>query len=353
MRTTPILIVGYRNPSDVAGCVAALRRSRIEPQFEIFICENGGPEAYDGLLGALVADEGPCRETLLRDSLDTPALARVQILRLKNVPVEVLVHVGGAGENLGYAGGINAWLEPLLTAEGWSAVWILNPDSVPAHNALAELAAYAQMHGKGMVGSRLVPTDEPECIQCRGLVWNKYLARTRIVGLHESARFEPDQQEIDTRLDSASGASMYVTRACIEQIGLMSEGYFLYFEDLEWGLRAKRTCGIGYAHGSVVMHTGGTTIGDATHAARRSELSVYLEYRNSLLFVRKNFPRWLGWTVFALLLRVLRYSTSLSSNNIIAALRGIAAGLTGSSGRPDGLLGAHGRTGGATDEKKS
>jgi N-acetylglucosaminyl-diphospho-decaprenol L-rhamnosyltransferase len=134
---------------------------------------------------------------------------------------------------------------------------------------------------------------------------------------------------------------MYVTRHCIQQIGLMSELYFLYFEDLEWGVRAKREFGVGYAHRAIVVHTGGTTIGGSINIKDISALSIFLEYRNSLLFVRRNFPAWFLWTVLIQSVRVVLKSRSYRLGNVKAALSGMVAGILGHPGRPDHMLRAH------------
>ena len=69
----------------------------------------------------------------------------------------------------------------------------------------------------------------------------------------------------------------------------MEERYFLYIEDLEWGLRAKRTNNIGYAFESVVYHKGGTTVGTGT-VKTVSPFATYLGYRNRMLFVCSYLP---------------------------------------------------------------
>jgi hypothetical protein len=338
---TPILIVAYRNPSDMVGCLNALRYARATPAFEVFICENGGANAYRALLEALLTDCGPCEITGEEERLDTPQLTARCVLRLKGNAALPKIHVGLARENFGYAGGVNAWLRPLMDVPGWPGAWVLNPDTQPAPDALFELAAYADRWGKGMVGCRLVPTNDLSCVHSRGLAWYRSRAVACSVDLRASGDLEPDPRTVDRRLDSPSGASMYVTRRCIEQIGLMSELYFLYFEDLEWGVRAKRQFGIGYAHRAIVVHTGGTTIGGSINARDVSSLSIFLEYRNSLLFVRRNFPAWFLWTVLIQCARVVLKARSYRLRNVKAALSGIAAGVLGHSGRPDHMLRAH------------
>ncbi|MGY3469111.1 hypothetical protein ACVW0I_005982 [Bradyrhizobium sp. LM6.11] len=55
-----VLIVGYRNPQDIVDCLLALSRATASPAFDIFICENGGHDAYNRLVGALIGKGGPC-----------------------------------------------------------------------------------------------------------------------------------------------------------------------------------------------------------------------------------------------------------------------------------------------------
>jgi N-acetylglucosaminyl-diphospho-decaprenol L-rhamnosyltransferase len=341
LAATPIVIVAYRNAADVVACLTALRDGRVSPVFEIFVCENGGSESYKNLVAVLTAENGPCQHTGQQEVLDTPLLARRLLVRLKGGPDTPLVHLGEARENLGYAGGVNAWLRPLMAVSGWPAVWILNPDTQPAPDALSELAVYADRWDKGMVGSRLVPSGQRDRVHSRGLIWSKHRAVARSVDLRAAGDVEPDPREVDSRLDAPSGASMYVTRACIERIGLMDERYFLFFEDLEWGLRAKRHFGIGYAHRSVVVHAGGTTIGSSIHPAYQSPLSIYLEFRNSILFVRKNFPNWLLLTIMLQFARVALRAHAYPVGTLSAAFRGITAGLRGQSGRPHDVLQNH------------
>lgn len=277
LTAVPILIVTYGNAHDVVGCLTALGHARNKPGFEIFICENGGPQAYAQLIAALTADNGPCHDLGDDLVLDTPLLVTQRLLSLQGEAHGTLVHLGQAIENLGYAGGVNAWLRPLLAVPGWPAAWILNPDTEPAPDALRELATYAERWSKGMVGSRLIPAAEPDFVHSRGLHWSKARAVARSVDLRSPGDFEPDPLSVDRRIDAPSGASIYVTRPCIERIGLMDESYFLYFEDLEWGIRARETFGVGYAHQSIVVHAGGTTIGSSTRTEQQSPLSVYLD----------------------------------------------------------------------------
>jgi len=243
------------------------------------------------------------------------------------------LHLAEMPENVGYAGGVNAWLRPLLEVEGWQGAWILNPDTGPEPNALAELVAHSTNYRKSLIGSRLVFRDYR--IDTRGMAWRKVRGAVLAIDKHAPATAEPDIEMIERLIDAPCGASTYATRDLIDHIGLMREKYFLYFEDLEWGVRAKEHGrSIGYAHSSIVFHDGGATIGSADLRSRRSRLSVYLDSRNRLLFVREHHPRWLLWSIVVGLAECASYVLVGSTQNFFAALKGLVAGIAGETGRP-------------------
>jgi N-acetylglucosaminyl-diphospho-decaprenol L-rhamnosyltransferase len=342
-----VIIVGYRNAADVVTCLRALTNAAPVPAFDVYICENGGPAAFDALVANLSATGGPCASPNAANPEDPWAAksggAFLRLTQLRLGATGTTVAIGEAAENLGYAGGINAWLRPLLAARDWHGpgVWVLNPDTQPHPSALAELVAWAQARGKGMIGSRVYEADAPARIRTRGLRWNLWTAITQAVDIGADATVEPDPGPLEARLDAPSGASVYVTRACLDRVGLMEESYFLYFEDLEWGVRAKDCCGVGYAWRSQVCHEGGTTIGSAGGGRSVSRLAVYLDFRNRILFVRRNHPAWLAWTVIVSSLRCLRLGATNQPALMRTAFQGLAAGISGETGRPDHILAGH------------
>lgn len=340
-KNIPIIIVGYRNVHDLLECLEALRKAVPDPEFDVYICENGGSTAFDALVSALGSERSPCKEQGVPDSMpkDVPRFARVRCFGLRGRAARVLI--ADARENFGYAGAINAWLQILMGASDWPGVWILNPDTQPDPRALGELVSWSATRGIGMVGSRITPLDRPDVVHSRGLRWRRLQASTEAVDYHASTTTAPDPDDVEARLDAPSGASMYVTRACLERIGFMDESYFLYFEDLDWGYRAKHSCRIGYAYNSIVPHQGGTTIGSAGARSSRSQLAVYLEFRNRIHFVSKHHPAWLPWTLLVLFVRPLAYLVVGAFANMRAAFRGVFMGLAGEKGRPEKMVKSH------------
>ena len=339
----PVIIVAFRNHEDVTDCIAALIRLNVVSPIEIFVCENGGDAAFAKLLHAVRALYDYRENDESEPTSPFAPFVTVANLRVTDPGsgTSVKIHFGCAKENLGYAAGINAWLRPLLDVPSWDGVWILNPDTEPSPRALAELIDYAERHSRGMVGSRLIQPAQPDIVRTRGLAWRKWRASAYAVDRGAFAGHFPSPDEVDHRIDAPAGASIYVTRNCLEQIGLMDESYFLFCEDLDWGIRAKRLGAIGYAHSSVVSHKGGTTIGSSADRRQESPLSVYLGFRNRLNFVRAHFAIWLPWTILMSIAYAIHYLLIGSFRNAGAAARGLCAGLLGQTGRPDKILRTH------------
>ena len=333
----PVVIVSYARPDDVLACVRCLLRMQPGPKFEIFIAENGGAAAFDRLTQTLSSETG-IDSASPSAGLPSPKSTRVATFATtcESGAAGPGIHLAEMPENLGYGGGVNAWLRPLLELKRWQGAWILNPDAEPEADALTELVNYAAREGKGLVGSRLLPNADRALVQTRGLLsWSRVRSTVVAVNNLATTAADPVTSSIEARLDAPCGASVYATRALIDSIGLMREHYFLYFEDLEWGVRAKRHGhAVGYAEASVVVHPGGSTIGSAWSRRERSRLAVYLDLRNRLLFVKEHHPLWLPWTLLVGLAEIGAFACVGSAPNLGAAFTGFFAGVFGETGRP-------------------
>ena len=330
-----VLIVGFRNPADLTGCLAALSDAAVEPNFDVFICENGGVRLVSTGTAGIARPAGPMSRT------DEPTISHDEFQSVHRRPApaspnETFKCVGRmrnrttwdmpVGSMLGF---INCSLSPV-----GKEFWVLNPDTEPEAYALAALVERAETGGKGMVGSTILDVERPNEIRCRGgLHWQRLAARAIAIGLGEPLNAPYDVSAIEAAMDSPSGASMYVTRQCLEKIGPMDESYFLFFEDLDWGLRAK-SCGLGYASASIVWHKRGTTTGSAKSLAKIPRLSIYLEHRNGIHFVRRHFPWTLPVRVAISFLYAVRFLIHRAPENFMATLEGVLAGLRGEVGRP-------------------
>lgn len=331
-----ILIVGFHNPIDIADCITSLASAVPAPNFDVFVCENGGRKSYEQLIDHLTDASASCCLHDEPSRIDAGAPGLFLATRRLGFPSRTSnVFIGCAPDNLGYAGGVNAWLRQLLNMRGWNGIWILNPDTEPAPDALAELVSRAELGGKGMVGSTILESGSSDVIRFRGgLHWQKLVARDIAIGLNERVGHPFDLAAVEDAMDSPSGASMYVTRKCIEKIGLMDESFFLFDEDLDWGVRAKKLgVQLGYASASVVAHRGGTTTG-STGGVKMSKLAIYLQHRNAIHFVRRHFPMSLPVRIAVSMLYGVRFLAQGAPGSFVAVLDGVLAGLRGETGKP-------------------
>jgi GT2 family glycosyltransferase len=332
-----VIIVSYCNADDVDRCLKSLARSDWD-HFEVFICENGGEAAYGRLLAALTGPDLTLqRISDASDTLDQPQKRLISVAKCRFRDRPNVVRIGLANENLGYGGGVNAWLEPLLGVSDWDSVLVLNPDTEVDSRCLSELMAKSA-EGFDMVGGSLVFHDTPDKVINFGLHWSPMTGRVVAVGRNAPAGSAPSEEDLG-RIDAVSGACVLVTRAFVEDVGLMAEDYFLYMEDLDWGRRRGRHR-LGFASKAVVRHIGGTTIGSAVAPEKRSHLSIYLSARNGILYARR-FAGWRWICHFGVgLLFVARYMLKGSLSAGWVAFVGLLDGAKGKTGRPDAGPGA-------------
>lgn len=212
------------------------------------------------------------------------------------------------GRNLGFAGGNNVGIRYALERGEYDAVWLLNNDVVVRPDALDALVR--QLHGRsdvGMVGSTVLHYDRPEVVQSLGgCRFNRWLALPSPLGagsLHDS---DGSAVPPAANLAYVSGASMLVSLAMLRRVGVMSEEYFLYFEELDWALRARGEFVLAHAPDSVVYHKEGRSIGGGGQAKRKSWTADYHFMRGRILITRKFAPYALPTVYLGLLLAMLR-----------------------------------------------
>jgi len=226
------------------------------------------------------------------------------ILRKMPAPL-VFINSGG---NLGFAGGNNVGLRHALKDDDFQYAWLLNNDTVAEPSALKKmLKRLNEKPSAGICGSTLRYYYKPKAIQTLGgSIYNKWLGWNRFVSEIDPALTALDPTVVERRLFDISGASMLVSRSFLEIIGLMSEDYFLYFEELDWSVRARNKFTLAYAPESVIYHKDGASIKKGTTKYKISMLSEYYLQKNKIVFTRKYFPYALPTIYFGLILAIIK-----------------------------------------------
>ena len=149
--------------------------------------------------------------------------------------------------NGGFAFGNNAALRPALQgADPPQYVLLLNPDTIVRSGTLKALVEF--MEGRpdvGIAGSQL---EEPD-----GTPQRSAFRFPSVLGEFEGgARFGPVSRLLNRwivappvpggpgPIDWVAGACMIIRREVFEAIGLLDEGYFMYFEEVDFCRRARR-----------------------------------------------------------------------------------------------------------------
>jgi GT2 family glycosyltransferase len=133
-------------------------------------------------------------------------------------------------ENLGFAGGCN-----LGARRGTGdALVCLNPDTVVAPGALAELVRPLEDPTIGIVSARLLLLDRPELLNSAG-------NEVHVTGIAWAGLYGEPAESVTELRDVAfpTGAAMAIRRDLFEELGGFTEELFMYQEDLELGWRVR------------------------------------------------------------------------------------------------------------------
>ncbi|MGH2728498.1 MAG: glycosyltransferase family 2 protein, partial [Actinomycetota bacterium] len=141
--------------------------------------------------------------------------------------------------NLGYAGGNNLGIRHALDRDA-DYIWILNPDTVVSPDSLERLVqTMSRFPEAGIVGSRMLRGDDGTTVLFNGGIIDWSRAGKPV--LPDMGKPEADvKAKTITQIDYATGASMLVRRQLFDEIGLLPERYFLYFEETDFNIRARR-----------------------------------------------------------------------------------------------------------------
>lgn len=172
--------------------------------------------------------------------------------------------------NGGFSYGNNQAVRPALAlATPPAYFWILNPDTQVRPGALRELIGFLERNPRvGIAGSSMLEgTGQPWPYAFRfPSIWSEMASGLRLsfVGklLQHRIVLRRMAQDRPQQVDWLPGASMLVRREVFESVGLMDEGYFLYFEETDFCLTARRAgWETWYVPTSVVMHIAGQSTG--------------------------------------------------------------------------------------------
>ncbi|MEM8762253.1 MAG: glycosyltransferase family 2 protein [Bacteroidota bacterium] len=182
-------------------------------------------------------------------------------------------------ENLGFAGGNNLGVKH---SKGEFLLFVNNDTIVPEHFLEPLLETLQNDSNIGMVSPKIKFHWDPTLIQYAGYTpMNKWTIRNSSIGYHQK---DDGTYDVPKETQSIHGAAMMVPRRVVDAVGMMTEIYFLYYEEHDWAEMIKRAgYKIFYQPKSYILHK------ESVSTGKFSPLKTYYISRNRILFARRNF----------------------------------------------------------------
>lgn len=280
-----IIVVSWNVRDDIARCLRSIEENRPSCEFEIIVVDNASSD----------------------DSVD---------VLTKDFP-DVVTVVNS--ENRGFAAANN---QGIKAAKG-EYILLLNPDTIVHAGALDRLIGFLDDNSDiGVCGPKLLNKDGITYHSIgrfptfRATLHGKTFFRSMGIfrGYHKKLRTNDSSYDRQTDVDQLSGAALLIRRSVIEEVGLMDESFFVYYEDVDLCLRIRKASWrIVYVPGSLITHIGGRSTVQVS-ASKRIML-----YKSLLIYFGKHRGR-LATGLFSLVFKpgvIIREILNIFSGTVI------------------------------------
>jgi hypothetical protein len=255
------------------------------PRVNIVVLNYNGKDCLKKSLTSLFLVDYPNFEVVVVDnnsqdgSLEMARLAFSRATFIKNE------------QNLGFSAGNNVGIRYSLEKMA-DFVLLLNNDTVVKKDFLKQLIKSAKVNTMAGIFSPLIFSGDGKVVWFSGGKIDWWRMKALNLGDNLINDFPSS--------DFISGCAMLVRAAVFKKIGLLDEDFFLYWEDADFSVRAKKA---GFAL-SVVADA---QISHLEKSEEKKEKKVYWLVLSGLLFFQKNTPRQLkSWIFIYTLLRRLK-----------------------------------------------
>jgi GT2 family glycosyltransferase len=203
MATTAIVVLNWRNAAGTVACLDSLKKVAAS-DVTVIVVDNGSGD----------------------DS--------VSVIRRQHPDLTLLE----TGANLGYAGGNNVGIRYALE-HGAESVGVLNNDAIVDPDFVPPLLAASQQATSAAITTPMIcEAERPDVIWALGahIDWKTADSRRLHAGEPRADWKDRDPQAVEF----AVGTAMLASRQVWERVGLIDESFFLYYEETDWCVRARR-----------------------------------------------------------------------------------------------------------------
>jgi len=265
-RTAPQGGIGLRATPDKAQGSA----ERLTPLVSVLIVCTNDRQHLAECLGSLQECTYPEIEVIVSDNGSTDG--SVELIRRMFPSVKVIE----SGKNLGFPEANN---RAMRVAKG-KYLFQLNPDTRIDPRCIDELVRVMEKDESiGIAAAKMKIYFEPDVLNSAGIAANQIL-----YGWDRGA-FELDRGQYDEPAEviAGCGGALMVRRSLVERIGELDARFFMYYEDLDFGIRA-------WLSGSSVVFIPQAVVYHKYKAGvRKAIYNEYYDHRNRLRTMLKNF----------------------------------------------------------------
>ncbi len=249
-----------------------MKGTNIKPMVSIVSVNYDQPEVTCEMLASLRKVTYPNFETLIVDN-GSPSTTPYCI-KEKYPEANLII----SEENLGFAGGNNIALKQVKG----DYVLLLNNDTEVKPDFLDSLVKLMESDKSiGIASAKIKYYYEDNIIQYAGTSpINPITSRGRHYGNKEK-----DIGQFDKAIETyyPHGACMIIRKSVLDKLGLLYDGYFLYYEEYDFAERVRQAgYKIYFQPNSEILHK------ESISTGKNSPLKTYYMNRNRLLFLRRN-----------------------------------------------------------------
>src|SRR5665647_241089 len=235
-----LITINYNNSSFTIDLLKSL--SHVKTSFRLILVDNASSiEDFDNLSTFIKQVEDSSKYT--EDST-----------RFLNDPSKQFLLVR-ENKNLGFSAGNNVGIRIAQQQADFEAVALLNNDTEVDPFFLDEILQFRKQNELAdLIGCRIFYANQRDVLLYDGGTYYKHSCRAK--HLHMNRRLtEIQTSDLPHQTGFITGCFMYISKNCIDKIGLLDETLFMYNEDLEYCIRAhKMGLKLYYVPNAVIYH---------------------------------------------------------------------------------------------------
>ncbi|HHG74668.1 MAG TPA: glycosyltransferase family 2 protein [Persephonella sp.] len=321
-----LIILNYNNWADTIECLESVLRNDY-PNYQVVVIDNNSSnnsmeyiKAWaEGKLNVWVKPDNPLRHFSFPpvfkpipyvlytcEEVDKGTYfeieKKLERYITKGITTKYPLVLIEAEKNLGFAGGNNIGIKYAFTKGDFSAIVLLNNDTVVSKNSISEIINAWQKHEyKAIYSGRIFYYSDPNKIWYDGGHFNEWLGRTTHINIGKTKVPLKPLSEVNF----VTFCFVLLPKELIEEVGLLNENYFMYVEDLDYSYRTKK-------RGYKLYHVSSAHIWHKVGASNNGEISPFSAYwmmRNRIFFIlsRLKLHKKITSIIFILLSRCYKF----------------------------------------------